>query len=142
MLKADILRDGVHLGHLLIEGDTAMFEGDSAVKSLVYGAVRDGIPRWKEITLSDSKRIVEEAITKDDPHFDLALVVWLRREGYDVLEDHSEVDLAIEKLLGQLPAAEKWQKIKVETQKELPQANFLEKTYLLEKLREVFKENK
>jgi hypothetical protein len=138
MVKADILRDGVHLGHLLIEGDTATFEGDSTVKSLVYGAVRDGIPRWKEITLPDQKRIVEEAITKDDPHFDLAMVVWLRREGYDVSEDHSEVDSAIEKLLGQLPADEKWKKIKADAQKELPKANFLEKTFLLEKLRESF----
>mgnify|MGYP001613033970 FL=1 len=79
---------------------------------------------------------MREKVLSSHPLFGLALRQWLEYQGYEVVDLHPETDNELSKLLEQSPLD-----IQEKVKPFLSTASYLEKTYLIESLREIIKKN-
>ena len=136
---ADISKHNQRLGTLNFGDDGKLtFEGeiDRELAAFVKQSLERGITRSKDIRKGTAQVIVEEPISSDNQLFPLAFIEWLSSHGYDVTVRHPEVDQEIEKLLGNIPDTPDTHELKDKIRAELPSMNYLEKTFILEKLKE------
>ena len=128
-----IRRENRELGILKFRDHEPIVEGDSAFKKSISQALQKGITQWRHGWLSeDQSAIMQSSIARTDPYFPLALVDWLQRQGYEVLEEHPEVDREFEELVTKIPTDNP---LHAKLRKHFPTATHLEKTFLLEILK-------
>ncbi len=136
-MTTDIYRGTTHLGTLQVDesGYTLKPISDSTLKALLDRSFREGVHRFRDVHDENRQIIVREPIKPEHPGFPLALFEWLRSQGLDVRIRHPEVDEEIRLLLAKLPDN---QLIKGQVLQQLSSMNYLEKTFIIEKLKEKF----
>lgn len=121
------------LGILKFHDHEPIVEGDATFKESILQALRKGITQWRHVWLSENQSaIIQSSVTRTDSNFPLALVDWLRRQGYEVLEEHPGVDKEFEELVTKISTDNP---LHTKLRKHLPTATYLEKTFLLEILK-------
>ena len=135
-----VLRAGKEVGHIsLNERNVLSFEGyvEENFRQFVTESVAKGITALRDLHHGNIHIKVREKVLSNHPLFGLALRQWLEHQGYEVVDLHPETDKELSELLIKF-RPDVQQKI----EPLLPTASYLEKTYLIEKLREALNKNK
>ncbi len=142
-MRAQIFKNNASLGELSFFADGRPdFLGDETTGKFIREAHKRGITVVRDIPVSEGRAIVEGPAEKDDSHYPLAFVEWLRRQGYEVLLEHPDVDEELLRLTEKLESDADGALLKGKIEEILRDANFLEKTFLLEQLRKRFAESR
>lgn len=137
-MTADIFRHGARLGRLTLgEGRTEWSGGDETVRLLVDAAGRDGVEIFSHMSIPGRRDLVRNRIAPADPSFPTAVFEMLRERGYRIVELHPEVDAEITRLAERIPPEHP---VRRQLNELLPTMTYLEKTYILEKLRAALKD--
>ena len=133
MFKIIVSKKGQSLGGVLVEKKSIKADfGLSAELSSLIERAKKGITRLRDIKTTDGYRLVEEPIDQSDKNYHLALLNWFKRQGYTAMPDDSKIITKLESLLGLLDD----QALRNQLKRELPTLTYLEKTYLLEAMRQ------
>lgn len=130
----DILKNNTYLGTLKFEENVPIFEGkcDEKLRKFVERSLKTGISCFRDVRIDSESSIIEEDVAKDDPLYTLAFTEWLKRHDYEVRQQHPEVDKEIHELAQKIPDDNP---VKKQILKELGGMNYLEKTFILKKLK-------
>ncbi|MFH0951945.1 MAG: hypothetical protein V1838_02015 [Patescibacteria group bacterium] len=109
---------------------------DGAISTNIEGRLSEMIAkvRAEGVTALSSQQTktervtVQRSIRPTDKHFHLALIQWLERMGYAVIQDRPDLDKKINDLLKDVPAEHQ---LKQRIISEIPDMNTLEKTYII-----------
>lgn len=107
---------------------------DNDFKALTRQAWEQGIMRIRDIYDPEKQTfvMVEERISSSEENFPLAFKEYLERQGYEVIEEHSEIAQKIKELLSQFPDDNP---DKIDILNRLPEMSYLEQTAILEGLK-------
>lgn len=136
-MEIEIFKDNNKLGELdFDEENNPLFKNgfDEKLKTLIEEYAKKGITRLIDVKSNSSNIIIEEPVSRSDPNFQLAFKEWLGRYGYEIKEPRPETDEEIKKLANAVPNEE----LKNKILEELPKMTYLEKTFILETLKEKF----
>ncbi len=130
-----ILKNKKEVGRIKVQDCKLKLENSASgeLAALIQKAETEGITRLRDIHQNNIITTIEENVTPSDPHFYLALLGWLRRNGYEVIPATPDIDKRLIALIKRLPDEVKE---KTELLKEVPDLTYLEKTFLLEELEE------
>lgn len=132
-MRYSIYQAESRLGELTFHKEKPIFHGNEDFVRELNALIADGITVLKHTRTDNSVNYDEESVAQTDELYPLALVQWLRRKGYDVVEEHPELTDSIHELVNAQPITDE-EKVRIFLM--LPQLSFLEKTYLLQALQE------
>lgn len=135
-----VLHAGKEVGHISLDERNALsFEGyvNNEFRQFVQDSIAKGITALRDLHHKNIRIKVIERVTADHSLFGLALRQWLEHQGYEVVDLHPETDTELVELLAKSP-----RDVQQKVEPLLPTASYLEKTYLIEKLREALNKNK
>ncbi|MBI2035202.1 MAG: hypothetical protein HYT12_00785 [Candidatus Liptonbacteria bacterium] len=110
---------------------------DVNFKVILDSVFKDGVPRFFDFENKDGREMAVSVIKPNEKDFDLALLGWLRRNGYQVEIVDPKLDKTVESLIKNLPDSP----FKSGAVRELPNMTYLEKTFLLEEIKKTDKGN-
>lgn len=134
-IDATLSRDGTYVGTLTGDERSCRLQAttDTRTRMLFERALHDGTPQYTDHRHGTASTIVRRTLHPGEPGFSLALVHHLRRSGLNVQIHHPELDAEIRSLLAH---ADGDRAAAVRLLRELPEMTYLERTFLLKKLRD------
>lgn len=132
-MRLAILHAGREVGHLSFDaGNQPVLDStDAGLQTLLEQGEAKGVPVFNDVYVGGMRVKIETFIRSGEPLFPFALQQWLERQGYEVFNLHPETDDEIIRSLEHLTDSSLKDKIRAW----LPTASYLEKTYLIAKLR-------
>lgn len=107
---------------------------DQNFKAWLENKIATGITRVREEFDRNTgiHLLKEDPIEKNDINYCLALKDFIKRFGYEIVEQHPEIENEIKKILDQIPDTDENKKTIL---KKLPELSYLDKTAILEELK-------
>lgn len=131
-MRYSIYQAESRLGELTFHEGKPIFHGNENLVHAFKDLIAGGITILKHTRTESAVNYDEELVAQTDEIYPLALVQWLRRKGYDVIEEHPELIDGIHELVNAQPISDE-EKVRIFLM--LPQLSYLEKTYLLKALK-------